>query len=418
MRKHIYLSIFLGLLFNTMFFAQTEVEVETEVTTNGQTEITIERTVIDEDGNETKYVITKIGDEAENVMSNEMIIEHIGHDFKIDIHEDGPNIEKRVIIIEDIDGPEHRFMRGLAPMHEKHNNPKVRMGVELTNEKDGVKINYVSGNSAAQEGGLNPGDIITHLDNQPIKTHEELASFLMSKEVGDELLVTYLREESEESTTLTLKENISKNHFRSKTSCDHLEKPCLGVLYNSWNDAITFTEIYKESGAEVSGLQAGDKLLKVNDQAYKFSRGFDRVIKEQKPGSMITIEYERDGEVLTTEAEVGVWDECGVCQLLSEQRDENDNVAALQPLSELALSSFEMYPIPAQDEVTVSFVAERAPVEVMLYDVNGKVIDKEIISDFSGSFTKTYDVSNVAPGMALITISQNGQSTTKQALIQ
>ena len=410
-----------------MFFAQSEVEVEVESVQNadGQTEITIERTIIDENGNETKYVITKIGEDAEEVMTDEMIRENIVKDFKFDV--DDQNIEKRIIIIEeDENDPQVRFMRGLRAFGDKQschtpkNTPKVRMGVELSNVDDGVMIKYVSGNSAAAAGGLQANDVIILLDNAPVKTHQELLEILTDKEVGDELLVTYLRDGSEASTTLTLKPNVEHRSFLSDDDCDHLDKPCLGVRFNSWNDGIELTRIYENSGADKSGLQSGDQLMRIDGEAYTFSRQFDRMIKSQKPGDFISIELQRDGETITTKAEIGVWDACGVCKLLADVKEdaEEGKTELEQPLPELTLNAFDMYPVPAREEITVSFKADQAPIEVTLYDANGKIVDQEIISNFSGSFTKTYDLRDVAKGMALFSITQSGESTTRQALIQ
>jgi type II secretory pathway component PulC len=425
MQKHIYLSVFLGLIFNTLFFAQTEVIVEKEVVVeneeviDGQTEITIERTVIDEDGNETKYVIKKIGDEANDVLSQEAIKEHIGRDFKLDSKKSGKDENVRIFMIDrDVESmsPRHHAARWVSK--EDRDQPKVRMGVELDNVDDGVKITYVNGNTAAHEGGLQAEDIITLLDNQPIATHQELTNVLMSKEAGDKLKVTFIRDGNEQTVTLILRENVNHPDYAGEDHCGYLTKPCLGVRFNSWNDGISITSIFEKSGAEVSGLQAGDMLIKANGEPYKFTRQFDRMIKTQKPGSFLDLEYKRGEEILTTKAEIGVWDECGVCRLLSNEKEEIETIDMQLPLPELTLNAFDMYPVPARDQLTVSFMTENAPIEITFYDANGKMIDRQNMTEFSGSFTKTYDVTDVVKGMALITITQDGKSTTKQALIQ
>ena len=415
MQKHIYLSVFLGLIFNTLFFAQTDIraEVEDVKVEKGITEVTIERTIVDADGNETKYVITKVGEEAEGVMGDNFIKNLIHRDFKTECKKPlNTEVEKRVYILGDNVATHSRRVNWND--NEHNSKPKVRMGVELKNDDRGVKISHVSGNSAAQEAGLQTDDIIILLDNQGVKTHQELTELLSTKEVGEQLLVTYLRDDSEHTVSLTLKENKTDH----KRNCGHLDKPCLGVQYNSWNDGIKVTKIYSESGAEGSGLQAGDKLLKVNGDKYAFTSQFDRMIKSQKPGDNISIEYQRGGEVFTTEAEVGVWDECGVCQLLSNQVDDTPEVTLQQPADELQLNAFDMFPVPARDQITVSFMADQAPIEVSFFDVNGKIVDQEKISNFNGSFTKTYKLENVVKGTAIITITQNGKSTSRQAIIQ
>lgn len=419
MKKHVYLSVFLGLVFNTLFFAQSDIVIEKEAVVDGQTEVTIERTIIDENGNETKYIIKKIGEEAKGVLTDEMIKHHVDRDFKIDYEKSEDNSKRFILDTDDVHvrivSPKHRQSRWISDRDVQQ--PKVRMGVELENHDEGVRISFVNGNSAAQDGGLKNGDIITLLDNQPIATHEELTNVLMTKMVGEKLKVTYLRDGHEKSTNLTLRKNVSHPEYAAEDHCGYLTKPCLGVHYNSWNDGISITNIFEGSGAEASGLLAGDKLLKANGESYTFTRQFDRMIKSQKPGSLIELEYKRGEKVMTTNAEVGVWDECGVCRLLSNE-DEIETIDMQLPLPELSLNAFDMYPVPARDQLTISFLAEKSPLEVVIYDVNGKMIEQQKINDFSGSYTKTFNVTEVAKGMALITITQNGRSTTKQALIQ
>jgi len=423
MQKNIYLSVFLGLVFNTIFFAQSQEPVEkVNEDQDFRTEVTIERTVIDENGNQTKYVVTRHEQDDFKIFADGTLDEEAIRSVKV--HCDKNTNAKQIIIELDEDDNETQAKEIYkAVVHrEAHNpTPKVRMGVELKNNDQGVLISHVVGNSAAGEAGLENGDIITHLDNQPITSHAELTEHLMTKDVGEKLKVTYLREGKESNARLRLKENLSHPDFAPEKTCRHLTKPCLGVRYNSWNEGIRITSIYDESGADKSGLQSKDKIVKVNDQAYTFGNDFDKMIKSQKPGSFIKIDFEREGEAMTTEAEVGVWDECGVCNLLSEMDQDEPIVEELDyilPASRLDLESFDMFPVPAREQFTVSFVADQAPVEVTLYDVNGKVIALDKLNDFSGSFTKTYDLTRAARGMAVITIEQNGKTYTEKALIQ
>ncbi len=423
MQKHVYLSVLLGLIFNTFFFAQNEVVVEEEIVNqDGITEITIERTIVDEDGNETKVVIKKMGDDADEVLRDEMVREEIERNFNSDLAE--LNEEHEVIILRDVNHPRRMAIKGLRGKScAKKPTPKVRMGVELHQHDEGVRIGHVVGNSAAGEAGLQADDVITHLDDEAIADHYQLTDILMTKEIGDMLNVTYLRNGEVNTAQLQLKPNIAHPDNAVKEYCRHLEKPCLGVRYNSWNEGITLTHIYEASGAAASGLQADDKLKTINGQAYNFGGPFDKMIKSQKPGTTVEIEFERQGEKMTTKAEIGVWDECGVCNLLSET-PESPEVPVIEDVeyeltsSDLRLESFDMFPVPAQDRLTVSFIADAAPVEVTIYDVNGKVVALDKLNDFSGSFTKTYDVQDVSKGMAIITIEQNGMSTSRQALIQ
>jgi putative serine protease PepD len=58
--------------------------------------------------------------------------------------------------------------------------------------------------SPAQKAGLRGGDIVIALDGQPINGPEELIVAVRSKNVGDVVKLTYKRDGSEKTVTLTL----------------------------------------------------------------------------------------------------------------------------------------------------------------------------------------------------------------------
>lgn len=65
-------------------------------------------------------------------------------------------------------------------------------------------VNIVGGSTAA-EAGLQKGDIVTKLDGEALKGKDTLAKFMSKKKVGDTLNITYWREKTEKTITVTLR---------------------------------------------------------------------------------------------------------------------------------------------------------------------------------------------------------------------
>ncbi len=63
-------------------------------------------------------------------------------------------------------------------------------------------------------------------------------------------------------------------------------------------------EIQVDSPAEHAGLQRGDIILRVEDEAIEDVRDLQQVIRSHRPGDVVTIEVWRDNELITLEAEL------------------------------------------------------------------------------------------------------------------
>ncbi len=78
------------------------------------------------------------------------------------------------------------------------------LGIALNKDAKGLLIGEIPEKSSAHSAGLKKGDIVTHLDNQPMKKREDVAKFMENRKVGDEVEVTFLREGKEQKAKVTL----------------------------------------------------------------------------------------------------------------------------------------------------------------------------------------------------------------------
>ncbi|MFY7878898.1 MAG: trypsin-like peptidase domain-containing protein [Lacibacter sp.] len=92
-------------------------------------------------------------------------------------------------------------------------------------EGDGVVIGEVLDKSAAEIAGLKKGDKIIKLDNKTVTTWTELTGTVASYRPGQKITVTYIRNNKENTVTLTLKNSagtteIVKNSVLDKLGAD------------------------------------------------------------------------------------------------------------------------------------------------------------------------------------------------------
>jgi len=71
---------------------------------------------------------------------------------------------------------------------------------------DGVVVGDVQAGGPADEGGLQPGDVITRLDDTPIGSFDDLILAIRQRDVGDTVRVTYRRQGEEQAVDVILVE--------------------------------------------------------------------------------------------------------------------------------------------------------------------------------------------------------------------
>ncbi|WP_432477445.1 S1C family serine protease [Nocardioides sp. GXQ0305] len=69
---------------------------------------------------------------------------------------------------------------------------------------DGAAVGEVTAGSAADDAGLEAGDVITKVDDQLITSSDELVATVRGYRPGDEVELTYRRDGEEQTTTITL----------------------------------------------------------------------------------------------------------------------------------------------------------------------------------------------------------------------
>jgi len=146
--------------------------------------------------------------------------------------------------------------RGLLGVYIQDMNAHIaeRNDLELVS---GVLISNVNRSSAAEEAGLQKGDIIVAINKYPVKNTSELQEYVARNRPGDQIEVHYVREKKSYSVQATLRNSEGKNqlsfrdneidyegaHFKNLT-LDQMKKNKLkgGVIISNgqksiWNKA-------------------------------------------------------------------------------------------------------------------------------------------------------------------------------------
>ena len=149
---------------------------------------------------------------------------------------------------------------------------------------EGVRIDKVVEDGAADEANLQAEDVITEIDGKKVRTMGDLQAIIAQKRPGDKVSVTYLRNKSKKTATLTLKNEKGNTKVVKDADIDVLggqfraitdsQKEQLNIGYG--------LQVLKVSGGRFksAGVPQGFIIQRVNDQSVKSINDLQDVVKE------------------------------------------------------------------------------------------------------------------------------------------
>lgn len=157
----------------------------------------------------------------------------------------------------------------------------------------GIKpvIGEVTPNSAAAVAGFETGDEIITVNGEETPTWGSTRLTLLDKALDHDEITLQVRGKEGDMQSLTLSVADVSTEIKQKDLLGYLGiqpvRPGLPPILGDINPG---------SPAEKSGLRSGDRVLKVNDQAFSTWVEMAKYI-HQKPGQEIRLEIEREGQV-------------------------------------------------------------------------------------------------------------------------
>lgn len=257
--------------------------------------------------------------------------------------------------------------------------------VEDSQPEDGVKISGVTPNSAASEMDLRKGDVIKEINGKDIDSYEALSEAISGMEVGEEIKVTIERD----GNTVTKSAPI---RARTADSIKDIKK--MYKLRGHGDNDMHIQWEFDTDGAEDSSTM--ERMHQYMEEALSHMEHHDGEVREFK----MVIRME---DVSAQEA-----------QALSEKSGQQ-----FSSNSNLAVNDLRLAPNPSNGMFNVSFdLPERGDAEMQVMDVNGNVVYKETLNDFSGMYQKDFDISGKAKGVYFLQILQNGKAFSRKIVTQ
>jgi serine protease Do len=189
---------------------------------------------------------------------------------------------------------------------------RLKLGADLRPGLSGVSIksadlyavqpviDRVRYDSPAYKAGFKTGDVIEVVNNQPIKRLVQLFDQLKSRLEGETIEMTVSRGEEKITRKLSLVGELPA-----------YEVAFLGVLPQRETASAAATEgvgvryVYADSPAAASGIQKGDRLLKLNGEAIKDVAGLRDQLSRLRPDTKVQLEISRGGKASEITATLG-----------------------------------------------------------------------------------------------------------------
>ena len=161
---------------------------------------------------------------------------------------------------------------------EKAKGNEVDLGV-----MEGVYVATVTDASAAEDAGIEKGDVITEFDGKKVTKMSELQEAISKHSPGDKANVTYIRNKKEKKVTVTLRNTQGTTKVMEEVDLDQLgvslkpvtdeEKKAMSIDYGLTINAI------RNGKMKSVGATKGTIILQVNDQKMTTEEDWEEAVK-------------------------------------------------------------------------------------------------------------------------------------------
>lgn len=224
----------------------------------------------------------------------------------------------------------------------------------------------------------------------------------------------------------------------------------LGVYISSnGTGGVYINSIIGASGAEEAGLQRGDVIKSIDDEATGTYGQLHDALAKHEPGDVVTVTYVRDGVEDRVETQLRAWrdfpsfansrhalvtcdksaapEETVTRKIIVIKKDKVEEPVLPENVNQspivngidntLVLSDFVTFPNPTDGKFNVQFSAEAVPTVVSVFDAAGKEIFRDRLNDFNGFYNREIDLTAQARGALVLSVEQGGKSFTEQIVL-
>ncbi len=181
---------------------------------------------------------------------------------------------------------------------------------ESESEDRGALVASVEQDSPASRGGLQPGDVITNVNNHAIGNPRELALNISEIPPGQHANITFYRNGARQTAELTVEKLPNDMNLRGGFGQEGQGAPTLGVRLQSITPNLrqqlglsdnqrgaVIADVQQGSAADQAGLQAGDVIIGVGDRDVASPAEASRAIRESLHNNQaVALRIIRDGQ--------------------------------------------------------------------------------------------------------------------------
>jgi serine protease Do len=205
------------------------------------------------------------------------------------------------------------------------------LGVTTEKADQGVEIQDITKESAAQKAGLKEGDIITKVDDKKIEDPDDLTKAIRSHKPGDKVSITYLRDKKEQKSTAELTKwkgahsmTINGDNFKMDMGDFKMPRiktvpspygqnwswssgsPKLGLSVQDTDDGkgVKVIDVDDESNAEKAGIKEDDVITEVDGKTVNSTDEISKIIKESKDKTSVMLKLQRSGKTQNVEVKI------------------------------------------------------------------------------------------------------------------
>lgn len=157
----------------------------------------------------------------------------------------------------------------------------------------GIYIANVEEGSAAEDAGLQEGDVVMQFDGREVTKMAQLQEAIAQHRPGDKVTVLYMRNKKQKTASVTLKNPQGNTTVLEQIDLDVLganltplsesEMTRLGIRYGLVVSAI------KKGKMQAAGITKGTIILQVNDERMKTSEDFEDAVRSANNSSDRTL---------------------------------------------------------------------------------------------------------------------------------
>jgi serine protease Do len=207
---------------------------------------------------------------------------------------------------------------------------RAMLGVTTEKVENGVEIQSVTKESAAEKSGLKEKDIITKVGDVVIVTPDDLSGVIQKHKPGEKVSITYMRDKKEQKTTAELgrwkgmafngnyKMDLGDMNFGDlmpkvqttpRTRMPYAYSgggPKLGLSVQDTDDGkgVKIIEVDNESNAQKAGLKNDDVIMEVDGKAVNGADAMAKVIRESKDKNSVLMKISRSGKTQNIEVKI------------------------------------------------------------------------------------------------------------------